>query len=355
MVMGHTLDGVLSPASWQTPILSRYWQARGFTAPLFLLVSGWAVTLAISRSGATGWAVPRGRLHRVLLLLAVGYGLRWPGWGLDRLLAGDREVWAHFLGFDALHCIAVALLVTSLVLALPWHRFAKAGILAALALGAVFAGAGAGTPGETTANLASLPASLPAMFFAQIVGGTSSFPLLPWAGYFFAGTLVGMLAPPDRRGALGIAAVAALALLATTQWAGLSGRTAGDPVLVAYRIAVVLAVLAALFLVPATIAVRAAPLGKSSLGVYAIHLPIVYGWYLWPYWFAWYPLRGLWNTVGKTQGPGAGFAIAVAVLAGSYALWRLLVAGWRSARSAELRVLSDRLQRVRGRVGGERG
>ena len=48
----------------------------------------------------------RGRLPRVLLLLAVGYALRWPGWGLDALLAGDPAVWSHLLAFDALHTAA---------------------------------------------------------------------------------------------------------------------------------------------------------------------------------------------------------------------------------------------------------
>lgn len=334
MVLGHTLDGVLSEAARRTPAMARYWQARGFTAPLFLLVAGWAVTLAISRSGATGWAVPRGRLRRVLLLLAVGYGLRWPGWALGRLLGGDRDVWAHLLAFDALHCIAVALLATSLVLALPWHRLGKAAILAGLAAAAVLAGAHASTPGEVLATAAGLPASIPGMALAQVTGGTSAFPLFPWAAYFFAGTLVGLLAPPGRRGGAALAVVAAALLVATTQWLGLGNRGPGSPVLVAYRVGVVLAVLAGLSLVPAALAARAAPLGKSSLAVYAIHLPIVYGWYPFPFYFGWYPLRGLWNTVGRTLGPAAGVAVALLVLAASYALYRLVPAAWRRLRQA---------------------
>ena len=354
MVMGHTLDAVLSDAARQTPLMARYWQARGFTAPLFLLVSGWAVTLAISRSGATGWAVPRGRLRRVLLLLVIGYGLRWPGWALGRLLGGDRDVWAHFLAFDALHCIAVALLATALVLGLPWHRLAKAALLAALVAAAVYAGGRAVTPGEVFATAAGLPRSIPGIAYAQMIGGTSAFPLFPWAAYFFAGTLVGLLAPPARRGAAGLGVASVALVLAATQWWGLGHRTPGDPVLVAYRIGVVLAVLALLSFVPAALATRAAPLGKSSLGVYAIHLPIVYGWYLLPFYFGWYPLRGLASSVGKTLGPAAGLAVAALVLAGSYVLYRLLLVAWRRVRSAELRVLPDRVQRVLGGVGRKR-
>jgi hypothetical protein len=356
MVMGHTLHAVLTPEAWKGPILARYWQARGFTAPLFLLVSGWAVTLAISRSGTSGWAIPRGRLRRVLVLLAIGYGLRWPGWALDKLLAGDRDIWAKFFAFDALHCIAVSLLATSLVLALPLPRYARAAVLAGLAAGAVLLGAQATTPGAAQATAAGLPHSLPLMALAQAVGGTSDFPLFPWAVYFFAGTVVGLVAPPDRRGAAGIAGAAAVLLVVATRWGGLGTRAAGDPVLIAFRIGVVLAALAVLWLVPAAAARFVAPLGKSSLAVYAIHLPIVYGWYAWQYWFPWYPLRGLWgwDGVGSSLGPWAGFATALAVLVGSFALYRLFAAGWRRARSGELRVLADRVQRALRRVGRER-
>lgn len=313
MVMGHTLDAVLSPAARQTPAMLRYWQARGFTAPLFLLVSGWAVTLAIARSSARGWAVPRGRVRRILLLLVIGYALRWPGWAAEQLARGDRVVWAHFLAFDVLHCIGLVLLVTSLVLALPWPAPAKAALLAALAIAAAMLGAGAGTPGQIQAAEPGLPGSLPALALLQIVGGTSPFPVVPWAAYFFTGTVVGLLAPADRRGAVAMA-VSGITLVALAwQFPGLGQRPAGDPVLIGFRIGVVLTVLAALELVPAAAAARAAPLGRSSLGVYAIHLPIVYGWSTIP---------GLSWRVGQTLVAGWSIAVAVLVLAVSFAAYR---------------------------------
>ncbi len=322
MVLGHTLDAVVSPAAWQGPAMARYWQVRGLTAPLFLLVSGWAVTLAISRSGARGWAIPRGRLRRVFLLLAVGYALRWPGWGLDRLIAGDREVWAHLLAFDVLHCIALVLLTTSLVLALPWGARAKAAILAGLGVLAAVLGAGAGTPGQIQASAQGLPGSLLGLALVQAAGGTSPFPIVPWAVYFYAGTVVGLLAPADRRGALALGAVGAALAAVALQFAGLGVRPAGDPILIAFRIGVVLVLLAALSLVPSSLASRAAPLGRSSLGVYAIHLPIVYGWSTIP---------GLAGRVGKSLGAGEAVGAALLVMVVSYALYRGLGAAWRLA------------------------
>jgi acyltransferase len=319
MVAGHSLDAVLSPAARATPAMIAYWKARGFTAPLFLLVSGWAVTLAISRSGARGWAVPAGRLRRVLLLLVIGYGLRFPGY--NELWAGDREAWSRFLAFDALHCIGLSILVTSLVLALPWRAGVKAALLALLAVGATVLGAEALTPGMAE-GARGLPASIPLMALVQVVGGTSSFPLFPWMAYFLCGTVVGLLVPGDRRGALVKAAVGIALLLVTIHWSGLGGRSAGDPVLIAYRIGVVLTVLAALSLVPARVAAWAAPLGKSSLAVYALHLPVVYGWW---------QFSGLSWRVGKTLGVAAGLGVAAAVLVGCFVGWRVFVAGVRRA------------------------
>jgi uncharacterized membrane protein len=323
MVFGHTLDALLAPAVRAAPLALVYWKARGLTAPLFLMVSGWAVTVAVARSGAAGWAVPRGRLRRVLLLLVIGYGLRYPGWAQERFLAGDREIWAHFLAFDTLHAIAVALLLTALVLGLPWGRRAKAALLAALGVAAVLLGAGAqlGAPAPSAEGVRGLPQALPLMALAQVVGGTSPFPIFPWVAYFFAGAIIGLLAPADRRGAVGMGA-AGFALVLATGWTGVGTRSPGDPLLIAFRMGVIALSLGLLELVPARVARVAAPLGRSSLGVYAIHLPIVYGWSAFAG-LSWrfgptsaFPERGL-------SGPGA-LAVAAVVLAASFGLWRAL-------------------------------
>lgn len=312
MVMGHTLDAVLSPAARRTPAIILYWQARGFTAPLFLVVSGWAVTLAITRSGVRGWKVLRERLPRVLLLLAMGYVLRWPGWALDRFAAGDREVWAHFLAFDALHCIGTGLLVTSLLLAIPAGWIVRAGMLVTLAIGAVWIPTVAPAPGAGPHSVA--PFSVVSTAFAQALGGSSPFPMLPWLAYFVAGSLVGLLVPPGRRSALAMVTAASIAI-AVLRWFGLSGRPPNDPVLVMFRIAVVLALLGGLAAVPSALASKLAPLGKQSLAVYALHIPIVYGWSSFP---------GLSWRVGPTEDIPQSISIGLLVLTVSFALARSL-------------------------------
>jgi surface polysaccharide O-acyltransferase-like enzyme len=51
------------------------------------------------------------------------------------------------------------------------------------------------------------------------------------------------------------------------------------PVLVSFRVGAVLLALAACDAIPSRVTERLAPLARSSLGVYVIHVPIVYGWF----------------------------------------------------------------------------
>jgi uncharacterized membrane protein len=337
MVFGHTLDALLAWDQRSSPAVIAYWKARGFTAPLFLMVSGWAVAVAISRGRARGLDVVRGRIGRVLLLLAIGYGLRWPGWGLDRLAAGDREVWAHLLAFDALHTIALALLAASVVFALPWSSREKAGVLFVLA--ALGVSLGMSPPAPVPVAVRDLPEPGPLLALVQAAGGNSPFPLFPWSAYFFAGGAVGLLVEPDRRGALGMAAAGAVLALSTF-WTGVGDMPMGHPVLFLWRSGAVLVLLAALALVPARFAARLAPLGRASLAVYAIHVPIVYGWS---------SHIGLVNRIGPRLSLPSALAVALLVLVASFALQRAGAAAWR-ALSGVLRRAGERRREALGAI-----
>jgi len=336
MVFGHTLDALLSGDVRTTPLVDLYWKARGFTAPLFLMVSGWAVTVAISRGRARGLDIARCRIGRVLLLLCIGYALRWPGWGLERLAAGDPEVWAHFLSFDALHTIALALLAASLVLALPWSRREQAWTFGALALLCVALGMLA--PAPLAPSAAALPRSVPALALVQAMGGTSPFPTFPWAAYFFVGGLVGLLADAGSGRSTASMALIGAALVAGTIWTGVEEMPMGHPLLFTFRTGVVLLALAALSAVPAAAAARVAPVGRASLGVYAIHVPIVYGWSTY---------TGLTVRVGPHLGIGRALLVACAVLATSFALHLAFQQARRSA-TAGARWAWERVGALRG-------
>jgi uncharacterized membrane protein len=330
MVAGHTLDALLATAVRDAPALVLHWKARGLTAPVFMMAAGWAVTVAASRSGARGLALVRGRLPRIVLLLALGYALRWPGWGIELLRAGDPATWAHLLAFDALHTIAVSLLAAALVLGLPWSVREKVGAFALLALLAVALGMGGSAP--LVAEPPRLPPPPFALALAQVAGGTSPFPLFPWAAYFFAGAIVGLSAGPVAgRRALRLGALGAV-LVAATCWTGVGTMPPGHPVLFVFRVGAVLVLFASLAAVPAGLGARLAPLGRASLGVYAIHVPVVYGWSR---------HEGLATRLGPTLGAGEALLVALAVLAGSLALHLAVAAALRAVAGGARSLVSS--------------
>ena len=303
MVFGHTLDAVLSPAVRGSPGVAAYWQLRGLTAPLFLVVSGWAITAASLRSGAAGGAILGARAPRLLLLVALGLALRFPAWDTAGFLDGNRAAWRHFLAFDALHCVALGGLLASAVLAARANLGDRLTALAALST--LLLAAGPLLP-EITAT------GIPEIAFEQILRGTSPFPALPWAAYVLAGAAVGLVAPLAR-GRVALAAglgLSGAALVAAAHLAGLDDLAIWSPVLFALRLGQVLLLVAALGAVPAALAARAAPLGRASLFVYVAHVPVVYGWGVW---------QGLAQRVGPTLGLGAAAALATSLLAAALA------------------------------------
>ncbi len=319
MIVGHTLDAVLSPAARAEPLVALYWSARGLTAPLFLVVSGWALAAATRGRGARGLGVLRGRLPRALLLLVLGYGLRWPGWGMALLRQGDPSAWAHLLAFDALHAIAGSLLLASLILGLPWGARWRAGALLALALLAVALGASPPFPAP------ALPRAIPALAIAQAVGGTSPFPLFPWSGYFLAGAALGLLGDHrDRRFALALGLGGAL-LVAAASWSGVEGVPGGDPRLFALRMGASLLLLASLRMAPPAMARLARPIARVSLAAYLIHLPLVYGWST---------HQGLQQRIGPQLPLGAALELALAVLLATLVASPAVAGGLALARRA---------------------
>jgi len=303
MVLGHTLDAVLSPAARANPWVQRYWELRGITAPLFLLVAGFAVVAALSRQSA-GESFGR-RARRALLLLFLGYFLHWPGWDTVHALGWGVELRSRLFAFDTLQSIGVSLLVGAAVLVLARGTWTRALALAALAvaipLGSVFMwNAATGWPLE----------------LQQAVGMPGSrFPLFPWAGYFFAGALAAhllrLLRPGWPQGLALVALGAGLLLLTRRLPADWSPTSAW---LVAFRVGEGLLVLGAVNLLPQLFSRPLAPLGRASLWLYVLHLPVVYGWAGTP---------GLASRVGPTQELLPALGIGFGLLAVCFAIARL--------------------------------
>lgn len=312
MVVGHTLDGLLDQALRAQPLVATYWRFRGLTAPMFLLVSGWAVATVICRSKATGWQAVRARLPRIGLLFACGFFLRLPTWGWRQLLAGNEKVWRHTIAFDALHCIAASMLVATLIFAAFESPRARMGALLALT-------AFAGFFAEPVWNLLADGH----LVWQQWIGaGTAPFTLVPWAGYFAAGSIVGAWSSRgvDARTRALVLTVVGVGLVVAGYSVATANPRVPDPRLFSLRLGQVLAFSGAFGLLPDWVGRRAAPLGRASLGVYVVHLPVIYGWGSFP---------GLSSRWGRTLSPLSAILLGLTLLAFSYGV----TAGWKRARS----------------------
>ncbi|WP_233262050.1 acyltransferase [Vitiosangium sp. GDMCC 1.1324] len=322
MVLGHTLDALLSPELRAHPWVQRYWELRGLTAPLFLLVAGFAVVAALGTAPGTASQSFGRRARRALLLLFLGYLLHWPGWDTVHALGWSEELRSLVFAFDALQSIGVSLLVGAAVLVLARGTWTRAVMLAALAVGIPLA--------STWMWSASTDWSVE---LRQAVGMPGSrFPLFPWAGFFFAGALAAHLLRLLRSGwpqGLALVALGSGLMLLTHLLPADWGPTSAW--LVAFRVGQGFLVLGAVNLAPPVFSRLLAPLGRTSLWLYVLHLPVVYGWAGTP---------GLAGRLGPTLGLLPALGVGVALLAVCYALARLgkLIRGRRhSADSATWR------------------
>src|SRR5262249_52025296 len=116
MLFGHTLDLTRGDGIREHPVVGLCWSFRGLTAPLFLVVAGWALVSSLRSTGPD--AVGR-RLRRAALVLALGYGLHWPGLSAAQAMAAEGTLWPHLLAFDALPCIGWSILAGGVILSPP--------------------------------------------------------------------------------------------------------------------------------------------------------------------------------------------------------------------------------------------
>jgi surface polysaccharide O-acyltransferase-like enzyme len=279
MVNGHTLHALLSPEVRQGGVYAGYLWFRGLVSVAFMLAAGLAFYITtVIRPGARSRAERWRRVARALEIIAIGFLLRLP---LAAILTGDsnalRRGLASLAQVDVLPCIGVSLLVLELVSCVTARPALVAAICAGLTLMA--------------AALTGWGASLPVNLLSSWLGpqGGSSFPLLPYSGYVFAGVTLGALALPlgaatvprvtARRLALVAAGWYALSLalsrLPHTELPGVH-----TPSFFALKLAAVTLACAALVL--ALRRVRALPslcatLTRETLGIYVFHLFVLYG------------------------------------------------------------------------------
>jgi hypothetical protein len=333
MVIGHSLDSVLTNEARTTGWFQVYDFFRGFTAPLFLFVSGLAFSVATGKRWTEHTRYSphlRRRLLRILLLFAIGYALHVPFLSLEKTFSmADRGATASLFQADVLQCVAGSLLLLHVLILLLRSKTLFIHVLTLLVPAIVLL-----TPLVSREDFSSVlsPVLSPYLNRQQL----SLFPLFPYAAFLFAGTVAGYYLLQWRQKAgeqqvlvriAGFGAAAAL-LAVVTDLLPLSVYPLHDfwktnPIFFLLRLGVV-AEIAVVFIllrgIPETLRHRLTLLGRWSLLVYTVHIVIVYGSAL---------NSGLAQIVGRTLPATSAFIAAAGILLGM----TLLVHAWDHARS----------------------
>lgn len=189
MVQGHTTDVLLSDAfrNSEYPLYNVWHFMRGMTAPIFLFTAGTVFTYLFRLAKEPFGNNPRVKkgLKRILLLLFLGYMLRFPTPRIIDFSNVSEKSLQIFFAVDVLHLIGISLL---LILALAYiaEKF-KLNDYIVFGIGAFLFFAA--RPLSFLIDWSSfLPVPI-ANYFTRANG--SQFPLIPWAYYVIAGAVLG--------------------------------------------------------------------------------------------------------------------------------------------------------------------
>ena len=288
MLYGHTVSALLAP-DYQHGTWFEVWNfQRGLTSSLFLLLSGFAFSVATSRRWGAhqtfSWAVFK-RIRRFALFLLLGYAIHFPVPRFSMLTTLTPEQWRSFLQVDVLQLIgATFLIIQVLVLIVRSRRMFTM---------AVFVLAGAMLAFTHTVWAIDWWQILPGWLAAYISPARGSlFPLFPWATYVLFGAGLGQIYV--GWGAARLSRYSAFVLflpgvvLSVVGW-GLSavenapwGPDAWNfmPIQLAIRIGACLIILAAIARASERLTRLPhffAAVAQETLPIYFVHLCIVYG------------------------------------------------------------------------------
>jgi uncharacterized membrane protein len=290
MVEAHVLDSWTRVEDRTRPLFGYAMMLGGFAAPLFLFMAGVAVALsAESKTRRTGdvessWRAAEKRGWQV-------FGLAFLFRLQSYILSGGYSA-VSLLKVDILNVMGPAMAAAAITGRLMAEKWRRALLLAAVALGISLA-----TPlVRATTLLDWLPD--PVEWYFRPSPGRTNFTLFPWAGFVFAGAVVGEvidgLRTPDRARRLQLALAAAGTSIALLSYKGsflpsIYARSefwTSSPSYFLLRVGLLTALL------PAGYAWGRLPLrhklsswspleelGKSSLFVYWIHVEMVYGFF----------------------------------------------------------------------------
>ena len=189
MIAGHTVSGLLNPAYNASPWFDVWQFQRGLTSSLFLLLSGFAFSVATARHWPSHLRLSGAflrRLRRFSFFLLLGYTLHMPVQSVRAIWHLDPVAWRGFVAVDVLQLIGATFITIQFLVFFCRSRAVFAVtclVLAALIL--------VSTPTAWDAPWGQhLPDAVRAFF---TVSGGSTFPMVPFAASVLIGAATGQL------------------------------------------------------------------------------------------------------------------------------------------------------------------
>jgi len=328
MIEAHTLDAWTRVRDRGTPAFADGTILGGFAAPLFLWLAGVGVAMSAARA-----AERRGRAaaieaacRRGLEIFALAFLFRLQAFVLT---PGGHPV--TLFRVDILNVMGPAIVAAALVWGLSESVAARA-VWCAIAATAV----AMLTPiVRASAVVDLMPLWL--QWYVRPAGDLTTFTLLPWGAFVFAGAATGALVAAARddgteRRLQAALAAAGAALVALGFWTAArpsiyaaSNFWTTSPTWFAIRTGILMLSLSAMYFLTPRVAALAR-FGRASLFVYWIHVELVYGYASW----LWRHRLPIWATA-------LAFAAFCALMYGAIVLRDRVVDAWRSTRQGSRR------------------
>jgi uncharacterized membrane protein len=189
MVQGHTIDTFLNDGfrSYDSFSYNIWLTIRGFTAPIFMFTSGVVFTYLLKLNTLPFFENPRVRkgLKRFLILVVVGYLLRFPTPRMFDFSLVTHAQWLTFFAVDALHLIGFGLLFILCFVYIAERTSTSDYVV--FTIGLLFF-----LCAYPFVNMVNWANHLPIPFAGYLYQGSGSlFPFFPWASYVIAGGMLG--------------------------------------------------------------------------------------------------------------------------------------------------------------------
>ena len=291
MIQGHTIDTFLGDQyrTFDSDLYDIWFTIRGFTAPIFMFVSGVTFTYLLRSQSVPFFENPRVNkgIHRFIILLVVGYLLRFPTPRMFDFSEVNHNQWLTFFTVDALHLIAFGILFI-LCLSYLAEKYKRSDYLI-FSIGAIiFFFAFIITEKINWANFLPIP------FAAYFYQGTGSyFPLFPWAGYVISGAMLGTYLAKNplsfsskefsyKLFFFGVVSLVLCYTIHAIEDSLYEGKTfwTDNTALIFYRLGIILMLNSLMSFI--SLRIKQIPdiiskIGKNTLLIYVVHVIILYG------------------------------------------------------------------------------